>query len=382
MDIITIDKLQEILSARSQWCVSLFMPTHRKGRETEQDPIRFKNLLVEAQERLLAKGLPEVDVNKMLKAPQSLLEGSAFWQHQSDGLALFFCEGNFHLYRLPLDFTAMVFINDRFHIKPLLPILNSDENFHILAISQNKVRLFEGTRQALDEIDLPNTPESLSKSFPNDWPKQKFQFQTSSSSTKGGQGRKAQTHTTGKDFEVSLSKWFRIIDKEVALLLKDTHSPLVLAGVQTLFPIYKEVNTYPHLIEEGIVGNPDEMKSKELHPKAWALVEPIFAKERETGLSLYKNLVGSGQTTSDITATLLAAHDGRIETLFVALGVQAWGTFDPVKKRVFLHKTHEPGDEDLLNLAAILTLIKGGSVFAVSPQDVPSQTIVAAVLRY
>jgi hypothetical protein len=31
-------------------CVSVFMTMHRSGSETQQDPIRFKNLLREAEE--------------------------------------------------------------------------------------------------------------------------------------------------------------------------------------------------------------------------------------------------------------------------------------------------------------------------------------------
>jgi hypothetical protein len=30
----------------------------------------------------------------------------------------------------------------------------------------------------------------------------------------------------------------------------------VLAGVEYLLPIYREANTYPHLLAEGIHGNP------------------------------------------------------------------------------------------------------------------------------
>jgi hypothetical protein len=56
--------------------------------------------------------------------------------------------------------------------------------------------------------------------------------------------------------------------------------------------------------------------------------------------------------------------------------------FDPEKDKVYAHESPEPGDEDLLDFTAIQTLIKGGTVFAVSPEEVPDQTLVAAVLRY
>ncbi len=382
MDMITTENLQKILETRSEFCISLFMPTYRAGRETEQGPIRFKNLLAEVEVRLLDKGLRASKVDEMLKAPRSLLEGTNFWQHQSDGLAVFFTLDMFHLYRLPHSFKEMVFVADRFHIKPLLPILNSDGVFHILAISQNQIRLFEGTQHTVDEIDLADTPETLAESFPEDWPKQKFQFQTMGSSGSVGQAGGTHAHATGSNIKQRLQKWFRTIDKEVASLLADTRSPLVLAGVDTLFPLYKEVNTYPHLVEEGIAGNPDTMKGKDLHPKAWAIVKPFFAKEREAGMEQYRQLAGTGRTTADITEAVLAAQHGRIDTLFVAHGVQVWGTFDPEKGEVRISETQQSGDEDLLDFIAIQTMAKGGAVFAVSPEDIPGKTDVAAVLRY
>lgn len=82
MDLITMEKLNKILAQESDWCVSLFMPTHRgAGRETEQDPILLKNLLREAEERLVAKDLTSATVQGMLKEPQRLLEDCGFWQH-------------------------------------------------------------------------------------------------------------------------------------------------------------------------------------------------------------------------------------------------------------------------------------------------------------
>ena len=92
MDIITTEKLNEIITTRSESCISLYMPTHRAGRETEQGPIRLKNLLTEVEDRLLAKNLRASKVDELLKAPRNLLEGTTFWQHQSDGLAMFFTE--------------------------------------------------------------------------------------------------------------------------------------------------------------------------------------------------------------------------------------------------------------------------------------------------
>ena len=383
MDRITMDILRQIfINSHSDWCVSLFMPTHRAGRETEQDPIRFKNLLREAEERLINKGLRSLEVQEIIKRPQLLLQDRGFWQRQSDGLAVFFSEDTYRFFRLPMALKELAVVSHRFHVKPLLPILASYGVFYILALSQNQVRLLEGTRHTVDEIDLENVPETLSETLPDGFAEKELQFHTGTPSGSGNRPAMFHGHDIGSDIKNRIRQWFRTIDKEVGGLLSDTQSPLVLAGVDTLFPLYKEVNTYPHLMEEGIPGNPEGMKPEDLHPQAWAIIEPVFKKEREAGYARYRQLAGTGQTTTDVTEAVLAAHHGRIDVLFVAVGVQVWGRFDPEKDRVDVHESREPGDEDLLDFTAIQTLIKGGTVFAVSPEEVPDQAVVAAVFRY
>ncbi len=189
-------------------------------------------------------------------------------------------------------------------------------------------------------------------------------------------------HEGSNEDKNMILQWFRMIDRQVRDLLPDGQSPLVLAGVDSLFPIYREVNTYPHLMEGGIPGNPEGLKPEELHGQAWARVESVFKKAREASAARYRQLAGTGRTTSDVKEAVLAAHHGRIDVLFVAVGVQIWGGFDPEKDKVYMHDPPEPGDEDLLDLTAIQTLINGGTVYAILPEEVPDHALLAALMRY
>jgi len=148
---------------------------------------------------------------------------------------------------------------------------------------------------ALDEIDQENVPQNLSEAFPDAFPEKELQFHTGTSSGSGNRPAMFHGHDISNDIKNRIRQWFRTIDKEVGGLLSDAQSPLVLAGVDTLFPLYKEVNTYPHLMEEGVPGNPEGMKPEDLHPQAWAIVEPVFRKEREAGSARYRQLAGTGR---------------------------------------------------------------------------------------
>lgn len=382
MDAITMEELKTFLPRHPGWHVSLFMPTHRAGRETEQDPIRFKNLLREAEERLLAKGLRSPDVREMLEPAQRLLQEPLFWRNQSHGLAIFLTAEEFHSYRLPLPFEELVMISPCFHVKPLLPFFSGDGHFYILALSQNQVRLLEGTRHTVDEIDLESMPTSMAEALQYERFDKQLQSRTGTSPGTRGGSAMFHGHDISEEAKDKILRWFHRIDDELPNLLIGGESPIVLAGVEYLFPLYKQANTYPHLLDQGISGNPEELKPEELHTRAWTLVQPFFMQAQEKAAAQYSQLAGTGQTTVDVKEAVLAAHHGRVDVLFVALGVQTWGKYDPSTDTIHIRKDPQPGDEDLLDLAAIQSILKGGTVYAVDPEQVPDHAPLAAVLRY
>ncbi|WNZ43543.1 hypothetical protein Q2T42_17000 [Leptolyngbya boryana CZ1] len=86
--------------------------------------------------------------------------------------------------------------------------------------------------------------------------------------------------------------------------------------------------------------------------------------------------------STKLEETVPAAYYGRVDRLFVAVGVQKWGRFDPNANEIQIHTHAEVGDEDLLDAAAIQTLINGGIVYAVEPDVMPAPAPIAAVFRY
>jgi len=359
------------------------MPTHRAFPGTKQDPIRFKNLIGEAEERLRALGDRSPDAAKMLEPAKSLIEDPVFWRHQSDGLATFISLGSFHQYRLPLRFDELLVITDRFHIKPLLPLFSDGGRFYILALSQNLVRFFACTRYGVEEVELENMPRSLSEALKYDDPEKQLQFHTGAPAAGGERAAMFHGQGTGKDdAKDNILRFFRLVDKGLQARLREESSPLVLAGVDYLLPIYREVSSYAHVLEEGIAGNPEGRTGEDLHRQAVEIVEPLFLKRREEAVSRYRQLAGTGRTSNSIEEIVPMAFDGRVEILFVALGVQQWGVFDPGRRVTVLHPEPVHADEDLLDFSAVQAYLKGGMVYAVKPEEMPDQASLAAVYRY
>ena len=86
--------------------------------------------------------------------------------------------------------------------------------------------------------------------------------------------------------------------------------------------------------------------------------------------------------SADLKTVVKAANFGRVETLFVPLGVQRWGHYDTQQNKMILEENPNPGNEDLLDFAATHTLFNSGKVYAVQPENLPGDGELAAIMRY
>ena len=366
-------------------CISIYMPTHEAGAETRQDHILLKNQLSEVEKMLSEKGVSSTDATDLLKPAIDLIEDNDFWQHQNSGLALFINPGQFRYYRVPISFETMTFVGEQFHIKPLLPLLSNDGQFYVLAASQNKVNLYQATRASVQEVDLGSTPRDLATALRYDDPEESVQGHSASrSSGKGGDGQMVfNGQGGGKDSEnTDILRFFQAVADGVQNALAGQQAPLVFMGVDFLFPLYKQANDYPHLMEEAVAYQPDQLSPDEIRDRAFKLVEPRFQSDRKAVSEQYGSLKNNNQATSDLSMILDAAHNGQIDTILIAANAQKWGSFDAGSRQADFHDERTANSRDLLDLAASKALETDAKVYIVDKEEVPDKADAAATLRY
>jgi hypothetical protein len=157
---------------------------------------------------------------------------------------------------------------------------------------------------------------------------------------------------------------------------------LLLAGVEYLHPIYREANRYPHLFEQGLHGNVESLSEAELFSRAWEVMETHLQQQRVEAVSRFQDRMGTGLASTETAQVVPAACQGRVDTLFVPVGVQVWGRYLPESSEIEVSATRANGHVDLLNLAAVQTLSAGGRVLVLDPAEVPGGAKVAAIFRY
>lgn len=390
MDLFNRERLRVLAEAEADPCVSLYMPTVRFEAEQEQNAIRYKNLLKEARSRLKERGLREERIEKILKPAQDRLDDTAYWRSLSDGLAVFLTENGSRFYRLPVDFEELAVVNTRPHLTPLFPLIASNNRYYVLALSQNRVQLFQGTHFALSEIKATEIPTSITEALAFDDPEQSLQEHTAARA--GGRsdtvfhGQGGDEDDTSNRPHADLKRFFDQIDNGVREALQGENAPLVLAGVKYYLPLYREANKYAALVEDQIApGNPEHLEPKELHAKTWALVEPRFQEAQNESADQFHHQHGSegGLASDSLHEIVPASVFSRINTLFLPVDAHCWGRYDAEANTVELHEEQEVGDEDLLNVAAVQTYLNGGTVHALRPEHMPTRgQLVAATFRY
>ncbi len=389
MDLFTKEHLTELAQTRGTTCISVFMPTFHVESELAQNPIRLKNLVKRIRQELKDVGTREPEIDKMLEPVQNLFGQSDFWLHQSDGLAIFATPQSMRVFRLPLSLPELVTVGQRFHLKPLFPLIATNNRFYVLALSQHSVRLYQGTHHSLSEVESRDIPKDISEALP---------FEVVEGTTRlrvrqiAGRGNEPSFHGHGGDAEDEkhepndhIKRFFHEVAQGLTETLKDETAPVVLAGVEYYLPLFREANTYAHLVEDAIVaGNPESVKPQQLHERAWEIVQPIFQAAQEKSIQTYRRLRSTdGRLASaELKEIIPAAVFSRVDTVFVPIGRHRWGYYDVDDNTVEIHDEKQTGDEDLLDLAAVHVFMHGGTVHALRPENMPDQHPLAAVFRY
>lgn len=373
-----------IAEAVNEIYVSLYLPTHTAGQETQQDPIRFKNLLTQVQEQFTSLGYDSDAMDALLSPATELLNDSnyEFWQHQGRGLAVFIGKDFFHTYRVDYDLPELALVGDRFHITPLLEALHQVEPFLLLSLSQNEAQLYAASASDIAPISLDPLPSSLAEALRFDDPEKQIQYhstgrqpQSARALTFHGQG----AGTTDESDNDRVRRYCQQIDNALCDAVSTEAPPLVIAGVDSTQDMFRNLSKYPNLVSEGVDGNPENTAPTELQQKALAVLELATQSPLRAAWSSYEELTGSDTITNSIDDILVAANRGQVDTLFLDPNQPQWGRYNPKTAEVERYEQSHPQSDDLLNLAAIAVLANSGTVYT---RPMASGTPAAAILRY
>ncbi len=384
MELLTNELIQELLAVNQSTCLSLYMPTHKKHPENLQDSILFKNLVRQMEESLMQK-YSAAEVQKHLEPVKALVNDNDVWNHTLDGLAVFSAEGIFKVVRLHKSVEELAMVADSFHTKPLRQYLQSGDNFHVLCLTLHDIRLFEGNRHSLFEVELTaDIPKTITEALGDELTDKHTTVESyggiggESSPMHHGQGGKKEE--TEKDAE----RFFRMVAGTIyERFSKPSGWPLILAALPEHHSLFHKVNKNPLLLSKGISINPSSVPTEKLANMAWETMEPEYNLKLDSLVARFEQARANGKGSDDYKVVAVAAVEGRVDTLIVeadriiAVRITNLVTGNTQKKDLT-----NPKVDDLLDDLGELTTKMGGLVMVLPTDKMPSETGLAAIFRY
>jgi hypothetical protein len=359
------DRLTELYAERQGPCISIYLPTERQFSGANNDNARYRNLLAAATGSL-ASEYPAAESEALLAPLHDLAANERFWQHTLDGLAVLRAPDYFKVYKLQRTVPERAIVADSFHTKPLLRIAQSADRFHVLAVTRDRARLFQGDRYYLDEVHTdPTFPKTITDALgETDWDGQEY--------------------THGSDeIDQATQRYFRTVDRYVA----DNYSkpyglPLLLAAQPMNQSAFRGVTHNNALVEEPIAINPETLTADELRTRAWEIMGPRYAQRLAMLVDDYGAGKPRGLATDDLNEIAMAVVSGRVRTLLVEDDRIVPGRIDRDTGSITRGERADAHTDDVLDDLAEMTLRMGGEVVVVEREKMPSETGAAAVYRF
>lgn len=377
---ISKDDLAALAGVEAKPSVSIYLPTHEKGREIAQDPIRLKNALANVNARLVEAGHRKPEADAFLEPAYELVRDEAFWRHQGPGLAVFAAPGFFRYHQLPIEVPDLQEVGPSFHLKPLMPLLADDGRFYALCVRAGDARLFQGSRFGIVEIEAEGLPRAGVAEVSAETEYERSRDQPSA----GSPASHAFGDTPEEERKVQLVEYLRRIDGAVKRRIGADQAPVVLVAQPEVQGHLRALSKEVRLLDDGVAKDPSALNAEALHAAVYEVVQPIFAGARERALGEFKGLVGTNDRKggTDLKEVVSGARFGRVESLFVAEGETVWGSHDEAGDELRLDEESSPENEDLVDFAAVRTLLQGGAVHVLPRERMPFDGVLAAIFRY
>lgn len=375
------DVIPELIHAEGP-CLTLLLPPHRPGEPSETSAVLLKVEIQQAAKDLSNRGIAEPLIATLLVPFHELSQETSSLTGSGLDRAIFRSQGVFRQVALPVTASPArpCTVGECFWIRPILPSLALPEHTYVLEITKKAVTLLACSLTRVLLIELPKgTPKMLDEALGFKAPDHDLINRSASGPSTGAMhGVQFGTGSEREAQHAHLHDFYRLVDRGVIELLHSSQPPLILAGVEEDVAIYRSLSNCPNLLEQGIHGSPGaELTPERVLRKVHDIT--LFDFQRRTALEMSESneRLAPARFSTELEAILQAAAEGRVSDLYLDEYGQRMGNF--AGKRFGGHANWH--DEDLLNVAAVETLRRGGAVYSL-PSHLMDGAVAAAAFRY
>lgn len=373
MKTFTRDDLQILLSDHDSPCASLYIATERGLAAGPTNELAFKNAVKQIDRQLDGNPKAEAVISK-LKA----FEPTVDWGSLRGTLCVFASPSSFETFALADTLPTQVEVAGSYLTRPLVKYVQDQVRYYVLTLSKENITLWEGTNQTLDPVHVPGMPRGM-----REFETHHNLHNTSHRFSSGG-GKGAGHGGSDSQFEKDdLRALFKAVDRALHPITHGHRNPLILATFHHYSGPFHDVSKNPSLMEESIDGDPSKISRETLRDRALAILVPHRRAALTTLAEQYKVAVERRRGTNYIPSIARSALSGRVATLLVEDGRRIVGQIDRSTGEVPVMSARPAAEgQDLIDEVAELVLGTSGSVYVLPKDLMPTDTGVAAILRY
>ncbi len=352
-------------------CITITLPAYHQGGRALAYAIQLKASARTAHEELLKQiAVEEVEA---LMDPILELEEDPEMSVGGRGMVIFRSPTAFRRFYLLGPIGARTVVGRYFHIVPFLDRLCTDREFYILGLSQKHIRLLHYSDGDCEELQLPAAvPKNVEEAGAFNAPDHMLRNRSAAGKSSGSMSGVA--FGTGSEREKGnerLHHFFSLVDKGLSDTLKG--KPLMLSGARYEVASYRRSAAYPALSAGDLEGDLHTLSVQEIAHLAYQSARMQSASKAEEQLRQLREWAGTKRISRDIRQIARTAEEGRIAKLFLAEGAEFGATLEALESE---------SPEDLLNMAAVLSIRSGAEMFMLPGKTMGPKAPIAALFRY
>jgi hypothetical protein len=359
-------------------CITIVLPAYHRGERTGSPATILKGYVQEAARHLTARGYIESAQSTLLQPLERLLEAPELSSGSKSGRVIFCSPSTFQQFDLALPSPPSLKIGGCFAIRLVTAEFECPHMFYILALSKSGVSLIACTGSHAGEVNLPpDVPANCADALALERPDHTLRNRSAVGRSLGSMH--AVCFGTGSEREqerAHLADYYRMVDRGLCHHLHGIDVPLLLAGVDEDTVIYKAVSMHSQLVGKTIRGSATAvLKVSELRRKALAILREECIDRHAATLRKAFQETAPSRFSTDLPTILGAAFEGRVDQLYLDESAEQSGICNRGSYRTW-------GSEDLLNIAAVQTLVHHGKTYGLPTQHMPSGASAAALMRH
>jgi Bacterial archaeo-eukaryotic release factor family 3 len=179
------------------------------------------------------------------------------------------------LVRLQRPVPELAVVAESFHVKPLIRILQLADRYHVLGLNRQQFKLFEGNRDALDEVELDPAVRARP---PKCWERSRRKLTLSVWSSAPGAGVHHGMASTAELLDNETNRFFRAVDRDPEALFASPRSLFNLGGAagKSEFIPANQPQSVP---DRRRSDHPSRCVALEaLRERMWEVLEPEYLK--------------------------------------------------------------------------------------------------------